>query len=349
MATRTLRLKPLERALLGMAPLAMSAAFAPCGQAAELAGSLGAAFIEATRVSLPGSDDGAAQPGDALYAPFARRGTRWSPSVARTVALEDAAALDGEFRRLDYRLDAKGAIAVPRVIVAKLPPDFRALDGSAQRKTLFFQLVLPLVLAVNENILEERHLLLALSAHLESGGALTLSEHDWLIRLAAQYGGKPDELDDLLGRVDIVPPSLALAQAALETGWGTSHPANAANALFGQFTADEPGARVPAGTTRHGAQHLRAFDHLLDAVRAYAQNLNGSAAYGKFRELRAAERAHDERLDGYKLAGLIQRYSSRGALYVRELRRVMRANALADLDDARLADGVVTRVVFNDG
>ncbi|MFI4988366.1 MAG: glucosaminidase domain-containing protein [Alphaproteobacteria bacterium] len=364
MAKRARRARALERVLLGVIPLILIVAGTASGQAAELAAALGNALIGAIQLPLPGPERGvrvlALEPlavagmplpaTDLLYAPFARHAPAWLQRPVRTLELDDTAGLSGEFERLGYSLAAgEGrALAVPRIILATLPPDFRAADASDQRKTMFFQLLLPLALQVNESILDERRRLLALRAHRERGEGLTPGEHAWLARLAGDYGATGDDLDELLRRVDIIPPSLALAQAALESGWGTSAYARTANALFGQYMPDERSRRPAEAGKRAGSAHIRPFERLLDAVGAYARNLNTSVAYRKFRAARAAERHAGAHLNGYQLAGLIQRYSERGEPYVRDLRRVMRGNGLAALDDAWLSSGALTQVVFND-
>jgi Bax protein len=223
-----------------------------------------------------------------------------------------------------YRLgEAKsGSEPVPRLVVAQLPGDLAALDSIDLRKSVFIKSLLPLLLLENERILADRTRLLDI---LEQGGPIGASQTAWLAELAERYETAPDRLRDLARRVDAVPVSLALAQAALESGWGTSRGAQNGHAPFGQmsFRADDDG-------------RVRHFSDLGEAVEAYALNLNTHRAYGEFRRARAVVRAEGKLPDGHALAGHLQRYSERRMDYVRDVRSLMRVNGLRSLDNARL-------------
>ena len=268
-----------------------------------------------------------------------------------TLRIADSASLAAAFQEFDYHLDSaeQGVPEVPRVMLRRLPADFPTLAASGPRKTKFLELLLPLVIQANEEILAERARLLGIRAHLEAGGSVTLDERYWLVRLAERYGGDAEALDDLLARVDVIPPSLALAQAAVESGWGSSAYALADNAPFGQYTGGAGDGQGPNAARNAPLLHIRSFPELLDAVRAYARNLDSHPAYRNFRALRARERQAGQALDGDKLAATLSRYSSRGSSYVRDLRRVMRANALKQFDAARFADRAPTLVVLDRG
>ena len=268
-----------------------------------------------------------------------------------TLRVADSAGLAAAFQELGYHLDSAACCTreVPRVMLSRLPADFPTLAASGARKTKFLEVLLPLVIAINEEILAERGRLLAIRAHLEAGESVTLDERYWLMRLAERYGGDAEALDDLLARVDVIPPSLALAQAAVESGWGSSAYALADNAPFGQYTGSASDGQAPTAARNGTFLHIRSFPELLDAVRAYARNLDSHPAYRGFRALRAKERQAGQALDGDKLAATLSRYSSRGSGYVRDLRRVMRANALKQFDAARLADRAPTLVVLDRG
>ena len=159
------------------------------------------------------------------------------------------------------------------------------------------------------------------------------------------YGLDSLDFDALLKRVDIVPPSLAIAQAAEESGWGTSRFAREGNALFGQraYKASKKGI-VPKERPDGTNFRVRAFDHLIDGVKAYVHNLNSHFAYEDFRDLRATLRAETGHIDGYALAGSLLRYSERGEDYINTIRVIMRVNSLQVFDSAKLG-----RSVANDG
>jgi len=217
----------------------------------------------------------------------------------------------------------RGAEPVPRLVVDQLPGDLAAVDSTDLRKSVFIKSLLPLLLLENERILADRARVLEI---LDQGGPMGAAQNAWLDALAQRYDTAPDRLRELARRVDAVPVSLALAQAALESGWGTSRGAQAGHAPFGQmaFRTDDDDGRV-----RH-------FADLGAAVEAYALNLNTHRAYGEFRRARAAARAEGKTPDGHALAPHLHRYSERRMDYVRDVRSLMRANGLRSLDNARL-------------
>lgn len=238
-----------------------------------------------------------------------------------------------------YRLQrvTTGGAGVPRLYLEAVPNDLRALRDAQVRKNVFLRTVLPLVLRVNEEIAADRARLRDLAGRLAEGGAASAEEAAWLADLAAYYKLETPDVPLLLKRVDVVPPSLALAQAAAESGWGTSRFAREGNALFGQWTTN-PDVRglVPLDRAGEATHRVRAFDTLLEAVRAYARNLNTHRAYAGFRCERHKQRTKGLSPDGYRLAGTLLAYSERGPDYVETLRLIMRVNDLTALDDARL-------------
>jgi len=240
------------------------------------------------------------------------------------------------FDRIGFDLDsvASGSARVPRVMLVNLPPDLDGIDDLDARKDLFLRAFLPVVLDVNEGILEERAHLLALRAKIGAGATLSGNDVQWLLALADRYDQPDLDFDALLKKVDAIPPSLALAQAIEESGWGTSRIAKVQNAMFGQFGED------PLGDWDY-----RAFNSLTDAVKAYAKNLNTHRAYREFRVARARMRDQGSRLDASQLATTLFRYSERGPVYVKYLRWIIRDNDLRAFDSAHLDDGGQTVVI----
>lgn len=241
--------------------------------------------------------------------------------------------------RIDYRLEAvrRGEREVPRRFFTSLPRDLAGLRTGAERKSAFLKVALPLVLKTNETLLERRARILRLRRLQAHGIALPRNDRRWLDLMAKRYHLKRLDFEALSRRVDIVPPSLALAQAIEESGWGTSRFAREGNALFGQWTfGGEKGMR-PLGR-RSGALHsVRSFDDLTAAVHAYAHNLNTHPAYRRFRQRRAERRHQGASLDGFDLAGTLVGYSERREAYVEALRRLIRRNGLGQFDAARLS------------
>lgn len=270
-------------------------------------------------------------------------------SVANAKALGQLFAARGFGVNLAGTKLAAEPVAVPRILLATLPGDLAA-ETPGDRKALFVRAVLPLVLTVNEEIAATRAQLVALAAERAAGAAPSGEQRDWLAAVARDYGVEldsgpggdsgddlGDDLDRLLRRVDVVPPSLALAQAALESGWGTSRFALEGNALFGQRTWGEDGLMeigAPEGT-RHRA---RSFARLLDGVAAYMRNLNSHDAYAEFRRARAALRAAGEPPTGLELVGHLTRYSELGKDYTRAVRGLIRSNGFAAFDGAELEE-----------
>jgi Bax protein len=242
------------------------------------------------------------------------------PRLAR-MAAGDLYAL---FVERGYSLGAlrRGDEPVPRLVVEQLPGDLAELDSIDLRKSVFIKSLLPLLLLENERIAAERERLLAI---VERVGPPDATDTAFLEELAERYDSGSGNARELLRRVDVVPVSLALAQAALESGWGTSRGAKDGHSVFGhmRFGVDDEG-------------RVRHFADLPTSVEAYALNLNTHRAYAEFRRARAALRAEGKPFDGHLLAQHLHRYSERRMDYVRDVRSVMRANALRSLDQAKL-------------
>ena len=248
---------------------------------------------------------------------------------------------------VDYRLADVGAGGrkVPRLFVQRIPGDLDKVEPVVERKRLFIRMILPLVLYVNETILTDRARLAELRARLGRDTApLSAGEQAWLNWLRQRYGVEDGSLDELLRRVDIVPPSLALAQAAAESGWGASRFARDGNAVFGEWTFASGTGMVPLRRNRGKRHEVKRFSGLLGSVAAYMMNLNRHPAYEGFRTARETLRRSKGLLDGYELAGTLALYSEKGPAYVRSIRTIIRVNNLGALDGARLEGGVVVPV-----
>jgi Bax protein len=226
---------------------------------------------------------------------------------------------------------------VPRVFVSPLPHDLKSVRPAAARKKLFVQAVLPQVLLVNELVLASRRRLLALSDAID-GGTLGWRDRAWLADLKGRYRVDGDDLEELIRRVDAVPVPLALAQAAIESGWGTSRFAREGNALFGQWTWARRGGLVPRDRDEGASHTIQAFRQVADSVSAYVRNLNTHAAYARFRKVRAAIRRAGGRLDSITLSTTLDRYSERGGAYVADLQGIIRRDRLGRFAGARLTD-----------
>ncbi len=217
-----------------------------------------------------------------------------------------------------------------------LPP-LTTIDEPAALKAAFIDYLYPVIVGVNAEILSDRRRLDAIAMTYDRYGAISRVDRWWLARRAADYALDADDAEQqlagLLRRLDVVPPSLALAQAAIESGWGTSRFATEGNNLFGHWCFVEGCGLVPERRPSGARHEVAVFDSTATAVRRYLYNLNTHRAYRPLRTLRAEARADGRALSGLELAGGLARYSERGQPYVRDVRIVIRANDLEAYDD----------------
>lgn len=268
------------------------------------------------------------------------------PAPDRVIEFRSYAEIQELFAELNYTPEAwaEGVREVPRLYMTNIPSRWRSTTAAevsvAAKKALFFRLMSPGVLKINELIEIDRERLLDLLAHRAS---LLPEDVEWLATLAQTYRMPSTvpltqaSFDELLVRVDIIPPSLVLAQSAEESGWGTSRFADLGNALFGQWTWDEGIAPLERREGK-GNYSIARFETPLDSIRAYMLNLNTHRAYGELRALRREMRLRHERPTGWELARTLTSYSERGEAYVETLHAIMRVNGLAAVDEAYLAE-----------
>ncbi len=263
------------------------------------------------------------------------------PASAALVILNVRSVTDIKevFQERAYSLDGvrREGAEVPRVLVSTVPGDFSDMNDVKERKAVFLKMMLPLVLRANERIQADRARLVEIRSKLDAGKALEASDEAWLTLMAKEYKVKGGDLDALLAKVDAVPPSLALAQAAVESGWGTSRFAREGNALFGQWTTAKGNGMVPAAREA-GKQHkVAAFETPLQAVQSYMKNLNTHPAYKGFRKERTKMRRDGRPLSGMTLAAHLKAYSEKGEKYVELVRHIIQFNKLRTLNAAQLA------------
>lgn len=261
-----------------------------------------------------------------------------SPAASDIVPRTDAATLDALLSAAGLRVAQvrSGASAVPRLYVEAMPIDMSQIDQAAERKRIFIKVMLPLILAANERLIVDRDRIADLSSRVDMGETLDASESLWLSAMFERFYVEDGDLAELLDRVDVIPPSLVLAQAAQESGWGTSRFAHEGNAVFGQRTWEEGAGIDPEGLINPGFEVL-AFNGLKDSVFAYLVNLNRHSAYQHLRDLRTRMRAEGVEPDGTTLAAGLDDYAEE-ADYVGKIRNLISVNNLTDFDGARLAD-----------
>jgi uncharacterized FlgJ-related protein len=263
------------------------------------------------------------------------------------------------FDRLGYTQKTwqAGIREIPRVYLSDVPDTWRERSAKelsvADKKKLFFRLIAPIVLRINELILADQVRAKELSKRLAQDQSVTTDDRAWLSRLAVKYKvveatSEPldnDALAELLLRVDIVPPSLSLAQAASESGWGTSRFAAQGNSLFGQWTWGKGLKPAEQRTSELGDYRIEAFDSTAQAAYSYALNLNTARAYRDLRLKRADLRRQNLSISGTVLAETLRNYSERGQAYVDDLKALIRNNRLDDADNASLRHMAVIHIV----
>ena len=205
------------------------------------------------------------------------------------------------------------------------------IENVKKRKEFFIQIILPLILEENKNINLDRKRLFSIINKSNN----TKTEKKWLEKKYKQYGIPSKDLSILKRRMDIVPVSLAIAQAAKETGWGTSRFAQQGNALFGQWTWSGEGLKPKDAEKSEGHKVMR-FNVLQASVRAYQRNINTHSSYEDFRLARAKLRDLGKPLDSLILSEYLDKYAETGNEYVKVLQKIIQQNNLKDFDDAKL-------------
>ena len=236
------------------------------------------------------------------------------------------------FQDTGYNLkDVREKKLVKPVALTLLPNEIKMIEDTKKRKELFIQIVLPLILKENNNIKLDRKTLFNIINKSNNSDL----EKKWLEKKYKQYGIKTKDLSELKIRMDEVPVSLAIAQAAKETGWGTSRFAQEGNALFGQWTWSGEGLKPKDADVDKGHKVMK-FNVLQASVRAYKRNLNTHSTYKDFRKARAELRDLGKPLDGLLLSKHLHKYAETGAQYVSVLKKIIVQNKLKDFDDAKL-------------
>ena len=244
----------------------------------------------------------------------------------------DASTIKQLFEDTGYKLnDVRKNKLVKPVALDSFPREIKMIENTKKRKELFLQIVLPLVLQENNNIRLDRKRLFSIINKSKN----TNIEKKWLEKKYRQYGIPSKDLSTLKIRMDEVPVSLALAQAAKETGWGTSRFAQEGNALFGQWTWSGEGLRPKEADATKGHKVMK-FNILQASVRAYQRNLNTHKTYREFRLARAQLRDEGKKLDSIVLSKYLDEYAETGQEYVKILRKIIDQNDLKDFDDAKL-------------
>ncbi len=244
----------------------------------------------------------------------------------------NASTIEQLFKDTDYNLkDVRKTKLVKPITLSLLPEEMKMIESSKRKKNLFIKIILPLILEENNRIKLDRRKLFAILNKNKN----TTSEKNWLNLKFKQYGVSNKDLSTLKIRMDEIPVSLAIAQAAKETGWGTSRFALEGNALFGQWTWSGEGIK-PAGADDDTTHKVMKFKILKSSVRAYQRNLNTHSSYKDFRLARAELRDNKMKLDSLILSNYLHKYAETGKEYVKILKQIIKQNNLIEFDDAKL-------------
>ena len=244
----------------------------------------------------------------------------------------NASTIKQLFEDTNYSLkDVRKKKLVKPVALTLLPAEIKMIESSKQRKEFFIQIILPLILQENNNIKLDRKRLFSI-INKSNNSSL---EKKWLDKKYKQYGVSSKDLSILKIRMDEIPVSLAIAQAAKETGWGTSRFAQEGNALFGQWTWSGEGLK-PKDADKNEGHKVMKFNVLQASVRAYQRNLNTHSSYKNLRKARAELRDRGQPLDSLILVNYLNEYAETGQKYVDVLTQIINQNNLKDFDDAKL-------------
>jgi len=246
--------------------------------------------------------------------------------------LLSAATIEELFKSTNYNLkDVRKNKLVKPISLDLLPKEIVKIENAKKRKDFFIQIILPLVIDENNSIKLDRMKLFRILNKSKN----TKVEQEWLNVKFKQYGVVNKDLSTLKVRMDEVPVSMAIAQAAKETGWGTSRFAQEGNALFGQWTWSGEGIK-PADAEDDSTHKVMRFKVLQASVKAYQKNLNTHSSYKDFRSARAELRDEGKKLDSMILTEYLDKYAETGKEYVKILQQIIRQNNLTDFDDAKL-------------
>ena len=240
------------------------------------------------------------------------------------------------FKDVDYDLSqVRNKKLVKPIYFTQFPKDLDALQDTRLKKETFIKIVLPLIVAENERILADRQKLKKVFVKKFT----TDLEKQWLRQKLLEYKVKKINFDELLIRMDIIPTSIALAQAAKESGWGTSRFALEGNAIFGQWTWSGQGIE-PLDRESNKNHKILKFPILRASVKAYQNNLNTHKSYLKFRQKRLGMREKNKNISGLDLTETLKNYAQTGSEYTKILNQIIKQNRLTDFEPVKLLNSV---------
>ena len=251
--------------------------------------------------------------------------------------VDDEVSLDTQitlnlFEDLKYDLKTiRSGSRVKPVYLSKLPKDLKKIKSTQKKKDTFIKIVMPLIIDENSKILDNRKKLFKILGKQNN----SRGEKVWLKRRFEDYEIKNEDVTELKVRMDIIPVSIAIAQAAKESGWGTSRFALEGNAMFGQWTYGKDGI-APLEREKNKGHKILKFPMLRSSVQAYKNNLNTHSGYKEFRKKRADLRRKNQNISGLELVNYLHNYAATGKEYTDILKKIINQNSLTDFDNAIL-------------
>ena len=250
---------------------------------------------------------------------------------------DDEVSLDTQitlnlFEDLKYDLKTiRSGSRVKPVYLSKLPKDLKKIKSTQKKKDTFIKIVMPLIIDENSKILDNRKKLFKILGKQNN----SRGEKVWLKRRFEDYEIKNEDVTELKVRMDVIPVSIAIAQAAKESGWGTSRFALEGNAMFGQWTYGKDGI-APLEREKNKGHKILKFPMLRSSVQAYKNNLNTHSGYKEFRKKRADLRRKNQNISGLELVNYLHNYAATGKEYTDILKKIINQNSLTDFDNAIL-------------
>jgi Bax protein len=224
------------------------------------------------------------------------------------------------------------------IIFSSLPDDFMEIKSVNERKKLFINTLLPIIYSENLKILQDRKKILDWWNESQGENFSRDFWPSWLFELSEKYETSDSNLGNLLMKVDVIPISMALAQAAIESGWGTSRYLREGNAIYGQYTFEKDRGIRPERRESNEKFFIKRFSNLSESTRSYFKNINTHRAYVDFREERKKLRMNGIKLSGVKLVKFLTSYSERRDEYVKDVENVIQSNNFMKFDNSYLAN-----------
>ena len=245
------------------------------------------------------------------------------------------------FKDVNYDLNkVRYEKKVKPIYFTQFPKDLDEIQSIKLKKETFIKIVLPLIVAENEKILDDRYKL----KKIVSKKSTTDGEKQWLRQKFLEYKVKKANVDQLITRMDMIPVSIALAQAAKESGWGTSRFALEGNAIYGQWTWSGKGI-APLMRDKSKNHKILKFPILRASVKAYKKNLNTHKSYKKFRDKRRELRKKNQKVSGLKLTETLENYAETGSEYTKILEQIITQNKLMDFEPVKLTSSTKNRAL----